>query len=269
MADIDKSLPNVRHEIAIPPAQAPTDVDITEEQPRQPVEVTPDEEGGATVNFEPGGESAARIWNEIAYGVPFIGETEKEELQKYMGDQGYKLHRLHEITGEDVPTWDPSGEATAYRPGELGPLYQDLPGAKKVSDAIKKSKAALARGPVYMPSQFDEKQIEGKIKAKELEMQDLWNKLGLMEGPAGQEYNWQKIREAYDEREKGLLDLAMDKHKRRQKRIESGIVADPNWYKQEGRTSRMGGGMVGIRKPHAIPPEKQGLRSIMIDGMDD
>jgi len=52
MADIDKSLPNVRHEIEIPPAQAPTDVDITE-QPRQPVEVTPDEEGGATVNFEP------------------------------------------------------------------------------------------------------------------------------------------------------------------------------------------------------------------------
>ena len=54
MADIDKSLPNVRHEVTIPPAQAPTDVDITEEQPRQPVEVTPDEEGGATVNFEPG-----------------------------------------------------------------------------------------------------------------------------------------------------------------------------------------------------------------------
>ena len=31
----------------------------------------------------------------------------------------------------------------------------------------------------------------------------------------------------------------------------------------------MGGGIVGVRKPHAIPPEKQGLRSIMIDGMDD
>ena len=51
MADIDKSLPNVRHEIKVPGAQAPTDVDITEEQPQQPVEVTPDEEGGATVNF--------------------------------------------------------------------------------------------------------------------------------------------------------------------------------------------------------------------------
>jgi len=53
MAEIDKSLPNVRHEIKVPGAQAPTDVDITEEQQRQPVEVTPDEEGGATVNFEP------------------------------------------------------------------------------------------------------------------------------------------------------------------------------------------------------------------------
>ena len=53
MADIDKALPNVRHEVKIPPTQAPTDVDITEQQPRQPVEVTPDEEGGATVNFEP------------------------------------------------------------------------------------------------------------------------------------------------------------------------------------------------------------------------
>lgn len=53
MAEIDKSLPNVRHEVKIPGAQPATDVDITEEQPRQPVEVTPDEEGGATVNFEP------------------------------------------------------------------------------------------------------------------------------------------------------------------------------------------------------------------------
>ena len=53
MAEIDKSLPNIRHEVKIPGAQPATDVDITEEQQRQPVEVTPDEEGGATVNFEP------------------------------------------------------------------------------------------------------------------------------------------------------------------------------------------------------------------------
>ena len=32
------------------------------------------------------------------------------------------------------------------------------------------------------------------------------------------------------------------------------------------RMKKAGGGMVGIRKPHAIPPERQGLRSIMING---
>ena len=42
MAEIDKSLPNVRHEVKIPGAQPPTDVDITGQLPqRQPVEVTP------------------------------------------------------------------------------------------------------------------------------------------------------------------------------------------------------------------------------------
>jgi len=60
MADIDKSLPNVRHEVKIPGAQAPTDVDITEQQQRQPVEVTPDEEGGATVNFDPSSVNQAQ-----------------------------------------------------------------------------------------------------------------------------------------------------------------------------------------------------------------
>ena len=36
---------------------------------------------------------------------------------------------------------------------------------------------------------------------------------------------------------------------------------------EAGGISRLaGGGMVGIRKPNAIPPERQGLRSIMING---
>ena len=36
-----------------------------------------------------------------------------------------------------------------------------------------------------------------------------------------------------------------------------------------GVANMAGGGMVGIRKPHAIPPERQGLRSIMINVNDD
>ena len=33
-----------------------------------------------------------------------------------------------------------------------------------------------------------------------------------------------------------------------------------------GRAGYMGGGITGIRKPSAIPPERQGLRSILING---
>ena len=38
---------------------------------------------------------------------------------------------------------------------------------------------------------------------------------------------------------------------------------------QGGRAGYMGGGIAGIRRPHAIPPERQGLRSIMINANDD
>ena len=41
------------------------------------------------------------------------------------------------------------------------------------------------------------------------------------------------------------------------------------YFADNFRTEKAGGGMVGIRKPHAIPPERQGLRSIMINVNDD
>ena len=51
MADIDKELPNTRTEIKVPGEE----VEIKEEIKEQlPVEVTPEEDGGATINFEPG-----------------------------------------------------------------------------------------------------------------------------------------------------------------------------------------------------------------------
>ncbi len=52
MADIDKSLPNTRTELKVPAPEQ--EVDVTEQQEQKgPVEVTPDEDGGATINFEP------------------------------------------------------------------------------------------------------------------------------------------------------------------------------------------------------------------------
>ena len=53
MADIDKGLPNTRTKLDLPGAEE-TEVQISEEQlKKEPVEVIPDEEGGATIDFDP------------------------------------------------------------------------------------------------------------------------------------------------------------------------------------------------------------------------
>ena len=52
MADIDKGLPNTRTELKVPAQEQ--EIDVTEQQEQKgPVEVTPDEAGGATIDFEP------------------------------------------------------------------------------------------------------------------------------------------------------------------------------------------------------------------------
>ena len=52
MAEIDKALPNTRTELKVPGPEQ--DVEIQEqEQQKGPVEVTPEEDGGATIDFEP------------------------------------------------------------------------------------------------------------------------------------------------------------------------------------------------------------------------
>jgi len=55
MADnrIDKSLPNTLTDQKVPSREALEEVDITEIEEKGPVEVTPDEEGGATIDFDP------------------------------------------------------------------------------------------------------------------------------------------------------------------------------------------------------------------------
>jgi hypothetical protein len=53
-------------------------------------------------------------------------------------------------------------------------------------------------------------------------------------------------------------------------RIRMDVARQQNVVGMHGTQDKFaGGGMVGIRKPNAIPPERQGLRSIMIGDMDD
>ena len=55
MADIDKGLPNTRTKLEIPSEEEMTEVSVQEEQTdKGPVEVVPEEDGGATIDFEPG-----------------------------------------------------------------------------------------------------------------------------------------------------------------------------------------------------------------------
>ena len=56
MAEIDKSLPSeIRTELKVPAEEITEKVDIEEQVPEKgPIEVIPEEDGGATIDFEPG-----------------------------------------------------------------------------------------------------------------------------------------------------------------------------------------------------------------------
>ena len=56
MADIDKGLPNTRTKVDIPSEEEIAE-EVTVQEPEElkgPVEVIPEEDGGATLDFEPG-----------------------------------------------------------------------------------------------------------------------------------------------------------------------------------------------------------------------
>ena len=51
MADIDKSLPNI-FDPKRPSPEALEEIDISEIEEKGPIEVTPEDDGGATINFD-------------------------------------------------------------------------------------------------------------------------------------------------------------------------------------------------------------------------
>ena len=69
----------------------------------------------------------------------------------------------------------------------------------------------------------------------------------------------------------GLVQIDKFKKQKQDERIAKAGGYEGILQEREVRNIKnyMGGGMVGIRKPHAIPPERGGLRSIMINVNDD
>ena len=88
MADIDKGLPgNTRTEIKMPSEEEMAEVSVQEEVTEQgPVEVTPEEDGGATINFEPG---AINIPGTEGHFDNLQLEAENDPMGTYDYDQRY------------------------------------------------------------------------------------------------------------------------------------------------------------------------------------
>jgi hypothetical protein len=96
MADIDKGLPNTRTEIEVPSEEELKEVDVQEEEvERGPVEVTPEEDGGATINFDPSSVNVPGTQNHfdnLADILPdeVLEPIGNEMVQNYMD---YKMSR--------------------------------------------------------------------------------------------------------------------------------------------------------------------------------
>jgi hypothetical protein len=197
------------------------------------------------------GESGARMLNEIAYGVPFIGETEKAEWMRYAGgdEKAYAMKRMGELEEQELP----------------GLQYQ-------LEQAQAKSAGTKEKVPGY--TSYHEKEILEDIKEKEQELQGYINTPELWEGPAGKYLNEPVAMDAFNLADATTAKIAADKVARKKatfdKLREMKIMADKNWQSQTPKIwDYAGGGMVGVRKPSEIPPERGGLRSIMINAKDN
>jgi len=91
MADIDKSLPNeVRTEIDLPEEEVVEQEDIIE---KGPVEVIPEEDGGATIDFEPGAINIPGTENHFDN----LADILPEDILEPIGNDMEQLHGLQII----------------------------------------------------------------------------------------------------------------------------------------------------------------------------
>jgi len=94
MAEIDKALPNTRTELEVPGQEQ--EVDVAEQETEQgPVEVTPEEDGGATIDFEPGAVNQAGAESHFDNLADILPETTLDPIgSKLRSDyQDYKSSR--------------------------------------------------------------------------------------------------------------------------------------------------------------------------------
>ena len=191
---------------------------------------------GFMVPFAVGDYAAGKSWKRILgnatdYGFgPILGQSEQEEFEAALpeGSAAPQRRNIMEL-GERLDRMEQQKVNPGY--GRIG--YRDI--------------ASIRRQKVY----------EGILDEYFLNMQP------FMKGPAGQFFDESIWTQAHQDAADARAQIEKEKQRRIDERIERGIIADKNWQSQ---VSYAGGGIAAIRKPHAIPPEKGGLRSIMING---
>ena len=174
------------------------------------------------------GESNQRIINDIAYGIPFIGETVKEEWMREAGgdELAYKMKKMGELENQELP----------YLQQQLNQVINDM-----------------SHVPGKSPKQL---WIEKDIEEKKLELQALYNTPEFYEGPAGGAsaegdygYNQPVIQGAFDLEQQTTAKIAADKAERKKEKFdwleENKIYADQNWQSQ---VSRADGGIMSLKK---------------------
>ena len=96
MAEIDKSLPNVKQKIEIAgPEESQVDIQETTEQAPEGVEVTPTEDGGAEINFDPRSVNQEQTENHFDNLAELLPDDVLDPLGNllYTNYQDYKTSR--------------------------------------------------------------------------------------------------------------------------------------------------------------------------------
>ena len=96
MAEIDKSLPNVKQKIEIAgPEESQVDIQETAEQAPEGVEVTPTEDGGAEINFDPRSVNQEQTENHFDNLAELLPDDVLDPLGNllYTNYQDYKTSR--------------------------------------------------------------------------------------------------------------------------------------------------------------------------------
>ena len=204
---------------------------------------------------------ARKLWEERfapkkAFAPEKSAETIKLDYDKMQGDINWSKNIIPQIE---------------KRLADVGVKGEDIVQKWQTADPTGKSYSAL------------QDRIKSKI-VDEFNIGKTWDQADPYSGPI---WNWIKTREKIPftnpelvakQKRLDLLkegpDQTITKENIPPELIENFLTKFPEYsYVFEGasggRAGYMGGGITGIRKPHAIPPERGGLRSIMINVNDD